>query len=201
MTRTPRYRPLSPADYLLSPWKNGGGVSTTIAGECLPGASHGDWSCVIWQLGRTQIIAPAPFSDLSGFERMQLVIGGRGLVLETPEGDIDLRIPFHPVRYDGGTPIVSRLENGPVEVVNLIARRDLVAIDLVVLAEAGDIARNSEISLPPGQHIVYAPTTKTNVLLDGIEMILPTHHAVSLDRAATLQWVVGIAVVATIVRH
>lgn len=195
MTQNPRYQPLSPADYLHIPWKNGGGVSTTIAGERLPGAAPGDWSGVIWQLGRTQIVAPAPFSDLTGFERLQIVIGGSGLVLDTPDGEINLREPFRPVRYDGGTPIVSRLENGPVEVINLIARRDSVTIDLIVLAGS------DELSLPLARHIIHAPTTETRVEIDGTEHVVPVDHAVSLDGAANIRWIEGIAVIATIARR
>lgn len=64
-----------------------------------------------------------------------MLVAGRGLVLETPIGEIDVRTPFRPVRFQGETRIVSRLEAGPVEVVNLIGRRDAVALGLEVLAE------------------------------------------------------------------
>lgn len=64
-----------------------------------------------------------------------MLVGGRGLVLETPEGEIDVREPFRPVRFAGETKIVSRLEAGPVEVVNLIGRRDAVSLEMSVLAE------------------------------------------------------------------
>ena len=52
-----------------------------------------------------------------------MLVAGRGLVLQTPDGEIDVRRPFRPVRFAGETPIVSRLEAGPVEVVNLIGDR------------------------------------------------------------------------------
>src|SRR5690606_31133787 len=102
-----------------SPWKNGGGVTVDITGAYRPDAEGDSWAATIWRFGRTVIATPAPFSDLRGYERMQLVIEGAGLVLETPEGEIDLRQALKPVRYDGGLAIVSRLEQGPVEVVNL----------------------------------------------------------------------------------
>ena len=44
-----------------------------------------------------------------------MLIAGRGLVLDTPDGEIDVRRPFRPVRFAGETRIVSRLEAGPVE--------------------------------------------------------------------------------------
>ena len=89
----------------------------------------------LWRFGRTPITTPGPFSDYAGNDRLQVLIAGRGLVLQTPDGEIDVRTPFKPVRFAGETMIVSRLEAGPVEVVNLIGRREAVALELEVLAE------------------------------------------------------------------
>ena len=77
---------------------------------------------------------------LPGFDRLQVLVAGSGLVLQTPYGEIDVRRPLRPVRFAGETPIVSRLEAGPVEVVNLIGDRAMVRIDLGVL-EAGSTRR------------------------------------------------------------
>jgi len=126
--------------YVRTPWKNGRGVTVDIALD-------GD----IWRFGRTPIIAGGPFSDYSGYDRLQVLVAGSGLVLQTPSGEIDVRRPFQPVRFAGETPIVSRLEAGPVEVVNLIGDRSRVRIGLVVL-EAG-----RTLALTPGLHIAYCP--------------------------------------------
>ena len=116
-------RRLDPAQYRRTPWKNGGGTTIDIAGQD-----------DVWRFGRTPITKPGPFSDYTGFDRVQVLVEGRGLVLETPDGEIDVRLPFRPVRFKGETPITSRLEAGPVEVVNLIGKRSDVAIDLRVLS-------------------------------------------------------------------
>jgi uncharacterized protein len=84
---------------------------------------------------------------------MQVLMAGGGLVLQTPDGEIDVRRPFKPVRFAGETPIMSRLEAGPVEVVNLMGDRSRVRIDLAVLAP-GETWR-----LAPGVHIAYCPPT------------------------------------------
>lgn len=123
---------LTPSQYKRTPWKNGGGVTVDIVVE-------GDW-----RFGRTPITAPGPFSDYSGHDRLQLLVSGSGLVLETPDSEIDVRRPFHPVRFAGETKIVSRLEAGPVEVVNLIGRRDAVSLDLQVLPEGKTFAWHGE---------------------------------------------------------
>jgi len=166
---------LDPASYARAPWKNGGGVTIDIAALYSEGAAPGSWSNVIWRLGRTAIVTPAPFSDLSGHDRQQVVVAGRGLVLDTPGGEIDLREPFRPVGYDGGLLIVSRLEDGPVEVVNLIADRQRARIALSVLSEG------SVILLQPGTHIVYAATGPVAIAVESNAFALAHDHALRID--------------------
>src|SRR5581483_3153358 len=123
---------LDPAGYRKTPWKNGGGVTVDIA-------EQGD----AWRFGRTPITTPGPFSDYTGFDRAQVLVAGRGLVLQTPDGEIDVRAPFMPVAFAGETPIVSCLEAGPVEVVNLIGNRATVRIDLQVLRAGAALGRSA----------------------------------------------------------
>ena len=82
---------LDPAGYRHMPWKNGGGVTTDFADFTLPGFAPGSWEGLVWRFGRTAIVAPGPFSDLSGYDRHQVLVSGSGLVLETPAGEIDVR--------------------------------------------------------------------------------------------------------------
>lgn len=185
---------LTPDSYIRVPWKNGGGVSVTIAGERLPGADHGDWAGVIWQLGRTDIVQPGPFSDLSGFERLQTVVKGEGLFLDTPAEVIDLSRAFTVARYDGGTPIVSRLTRGPVGVVNLIARKDLARIAMAVLRA------HDSISLPVGPHVLLAPRDVAVLDVDGTTVELAPDHGLSLDDAARLRCIRGVALACTVQR-
>lgn len=158
---------LSPEHYVHSKWKNGGGVMIDIArsGET-------------WRFSRTPIDKPGPFSDYAGFDRCQVLIGGRGLVLGTPEGDIDVRLPYRPVSFTGERRIVSRLENGPVEVVNLIGERAAVRIDLKVL-EAGQ-----QTELSPGIHFAYAPTAPAEVAVEGKIHVLIMDHCLRIEPAS-----------------
>ncbi len=167
--------PLEPAGYGRAPWKNGGGITIDIASEYRDGAAAGSWTGMVWRFGRTAIGTPAPFSDLSGHDRQQVVVAGRGLVLETPAGEIDLREPFRPVGYDGGLAIVSRLEEGPVEVVNLIADRTQAQIALAVLQEG------STLILQPGTHLVYAAAGPLAIAVDELAVALAAEHALRID--------------------
>jgi uncharacterized protein len=160
-----RITPLRPEDYRRIPWKNGGGVSIDIA--------VGDDEA--WRFGRTPITTGGPFSDYSGFDRLQVLVAGGGLVLQTPTGEIDVRRPFQPVRFAGETPIVSRLEAGPVEVINLIGRRDRVQLDLHVLDE-GRSRR-----LGAGLHIAYCPGGRAVLRLEGRDHDLPADGGLRIE--------------------
>ena len=157
---------LDPASYLRTPWKNGGGTTVDIA-----------YSGDVWRFGRTPIVKAGPFSDYTGFDRVQVLVSGSGLVLETPEGEIDVRQPFRPVHFTGETPIVSRLEAGPVEVVNLIGDRARVKVDIVILDE------DRTLLLRPGTHIAYSPHGEATVAVEGDERSLASDHALRLDIA------------------
>lgn len=155
---------LDPAQYRRTPWKNGGGVTVDIA-------EQDD----VWRFGRTPITTPGPFSDYSGFDRLQVLVAGRGLVLATPEGEIDVRAPFKPVRFAGETPIVSRLEAGPVEVVNLIGARARVRLALEVL----DIGATQPVEA--GTHIAYAADGAATLEVDGKAHRLEADHALRIE--------------------
>ena len=154
---------LDPAQYRRTPWKNGGGITVDIA-------EQGD----VWRFGRTPIMTPGPFSDYTGFDRMQVLVAGLGLVLKTPNGEIDVRQPFKPVRFAGETPITSRLEAGPVEVVNLIGARAAVRIGLEVLKR--DVLQAVE----PGTHIAYAADGAAVLEIDGKGHRLAPDHALHI---------------------
>jgi len=162
--------PLDPTCYVRTPWKNGGGTTVDIA-----------FNGEVWRFSRTPITAAGPFSDYTGFERLQVLIAGSGLVLKTPDGEIDMRQPFRPARFAGETPIVSRLEAGPVEVINLMGERRRVQLDLAVL-EAGGTRR-----LGPGLHIAYCPAGRA-ILHFGDKQ-----HALQADHGIRIEDVEGVA--------
>ena len=155
---------LDPAQYRRTPWKNGAGTTTTIAEQS-----------GVWQFGRTPIAAAGPFSDYTGFDRLQVLVVGRGLVLETPDGEIDVRVPFRPVRFMGETRIVSKLEAGPVEVVNLIGVRETVSLDLVVLTNGQTRA------LPAGIHVAYCADGPADLDVAGKSFAVATDHGLRID--------------------
>lgn len=166
--KRPLITPLDPDRYQRTPWRNGGGVTTDIA---LDKETGGD----VWRFSRTPITRAGPFSDYSGFDRRQVLVAGSGLVLQTPSGEIDVRRPFKPVRFAGETPIVSRLEAGPVEVINLMGDRSKVRINLAVL-EAG---RSQQLGA--GIHVAYCPGAPAILRLADKSYDLPTDGGLRID--------------------
>jgi environmental stress-induced protein Ves len=180
----PRMTLLQPSGFRRSPWKNGGGTTMDIAEANRPGHAPGDWAGMLWRFGRTAIVAAGPFSDLAGCDRAQVVVRGEGLVLELPDGEIDVRKPWSPVRFRGEDRITSRLEAGPVEVVNLIADREQYEIDLQALA-AGAMHLCSR-----GTHILYAADGPSTIAIAGEEHALAPDHGLIIevtDRAEVTQ--------------
>ena len=182
---------LDPKTYRRTPWKNGGGVTVDIADAYAGGATPGSWSGILWRLGRTEIVQPGPFSDLSGYDRILTVIGGRGLVLQIEGGAaLDVREPYRPVRFRGEDRIVSRLEAGPVAVLNLIADRER-AIDVAILDGAAACV------LRDGINIVYA-LDESAVVIGGNAYSLTADDALRIGGEAAFKMSRGRVALATI---
>ncbi|MBR0858955.1 HutD/Ves family protein [Bradyrhizobium liaoningense] len=185
---------LKSEDYTRSPWKNGGGVFTDIAGAHRADSPVKDWDSLLWRFASTPIVAPGPFSYMPGIDRLQMVVGGRGLVLKAPGQEFDEREPFTTVRFPGELEIVTELEAGPVEVVNLMARRGAVEIELEALREHGDR------TLSAGTHLIHAPRGDCSLRLGGESFALPGHGTlkIELTQPSSLALASGLAVLASI---
>ncbi|MGY3038176.1 environmental stress-induced protein Ves [Bradyrhizobium sp. USDA 4354] len=184
---------LNPENYTRSPWKNGGGIFTDIADAHRANAPK-DWDSLLWRFASTPIVAPGPFSHMPGIDRLQMVVEGRGLVLKAPTQEFDEREAFTTVRFTGELEIVTELEAGPVEVVNLMARRGAAEIDLLALKEPGDRR------LAAGTHLVYAPRGACRSRLDNEDFAIPRTGTLKVELAgpSQLALVSGLAVLGSI---
>ena len=180
--------------YTRSPWKNGGGIFTDIAGAHRTDASAKDWDSLLWRFASTPIVAPGPFSFMPGIDRLQMVVSGRGLVLKSPTQEFDEREPFTTVRFTGEMEIVTELEAGPVEVVNLMARRGAAEIELLALREPG------ERRLSAGTHLVYAAHGDCSIRLNGTDFAISHENTLKVEvtGASTLALVSGLVVLGSI---
>jgi environmental stress-induced protein Ves len=185
---------LKSKDYTRSPWKNGGGIFTDIADAHRPGNPARDWDSLLWRFASTPIVAPGPFSHMPGIDRLQMVVGGRGLVLRSPAQEFDEREPFTAVRFTGEMEIVTVLEAGPVEVVNLMGRRGAADIALDAIRQPG------ERSLLAGTHLVYAAQGACRVRIEAEDFAMSHQDTLRIELAAasTLTLVSGLVVVGSI---
>lgn len=185
---------LTSENYTRSPWKNGGGIFTDIADAHRAGSPAKDRDSLLWRFATTPIVAPGPFSFMPGIDRLQMVVGGRGLVLKAPGQDFDEREPFTTVRFTGELAIVTALEAGPVEVVNLMARRGAAEIELLALREPG------ERQLSAGMHLVYAARGECRIRLDGEDFTIPGEGTLKVELTVASRFVLvsGLAVLGSI---
>lgn len=145
-----------------------------IAASWTSDAHAGSWDGMRWRLSRTRIERPGPFSDLSGYDRVLAVVDGRGLVLCPAEASpLDAREPFRPIRFPGEWRVDSRLEAGPVGVLNLMGDRRLLDIDLRFLVAPQTVTMQADVVL------LYA-VTSTRFRIAGVPHELAADHALRL---------------------
>lgn len=99
------------------PWKNGGGVTRTLAAD-----PDGRWRVSIADIERD-----GPYSRFPGYDRVSVVLSGEGVTLQG-EGVLVALRPREPAPFGGDDGLQSTLIGGPVRVLNLFVRRgDAVA--------------------------------------------------------------------------
>ena len=120
------------------PWKNGLGVTYTIADFPVAAGYDG----VDWQVGATDIPSDCPFSDLRGLDRIFTVRAGAGVELssvdETGAPRVQRVEPLRPHAFRGDWKTDCRLLAGPVKVFNVMTRRGKFAAT-VEIAQSGTV--------------------------------------------------------------
>ena len=104
------------ADCPFVPWRNGGGRTR----ELLAWPSASDWQV---RVSVAEIEADGPFSPYPGIDRWFAVLGGAGVVLALPQGEVTLRPGSAAVAFAGEASPACRLIDGPTQDLNLMLRR------------------------------------------------------------------------------
>jgi uncharacterized protein len=154
---------LPAARHRAQPWKNGLGVSYTIADS-----PHGaGFDVVDWQVGHTDIAVDCPFSNLPGVDRLFMVIEGKGVELtcmdEAGRTTVNrVEALQAPIAFRGEWPTTCRLLDGPVKVFNVMTRRGRFSARM-------DLVQGLEGMQKSGDETVLAfdPSTRDAWLLDG----------------------------------
>ncbi len=108
------------ADYITTPWKNGGGITTELA--IFP-AGMTVTDPFVWRISRSQIKSSGAFSQFPGYERHILQLDGDKVTLDHGEfGSHDLS-PQNPYTFSGDWSTSGILQSGPVQDLNCILSR------------------------------------------------------------------------------
>ena len=112
-------------------WRNGLGWTREIHAALAAGAvddAVDDWD---WRLSIAEIEADASYSTFPGVEREQVLLAGEGLALDFADGGQRLLLPPRGRQgFPGDAPVQARLQDGRVEVFNLMWRPGRVATRL-----------------------------------------------------------------------
>jgi len=117
-------RTLVPADYLVMPWKNGGGTTTEIH---IHPAGAG-WDDFLWRVGIADIGQSGPFSSFPGIDRSIMLLEcpeGSGMRLSIDGRDIELPL-YRFVDFAGEATTSGTLTGAPVRDFNVMSRRGRV---------------------------------------------------------------------------
>jgi environmental stress-induced protein Ves len=114
-TRLIPYASLEP-----SPWKNGGGSTTSVV-VSPPGATLDDFD---WRVSLATIAQDGPFSLFPGIDRTLALVDGRGVLLEFDD-DHKAVVDAHnrTCAFPGEVQVTGRLVDGPTVDFNLMTRR------------------------------------------------------------------------------
>lgn len=135
-------RVIAPADWRAEPWKNGRGVTRVIArwhreAEA-PSADPSDGPDLLGsaydvRVSLAEVTEPGPFSTFPGYRRWSILLGEHdyrdrcrvGLDDGTAIQWLERGVPF---AIDGATPLVAVVPDGPVTLLNVIAKPGVVEV-------------------------------------------------------------------------
>lgn len=173
---------LPASDYQTMPWKNGKGATDEV--WLWPqGASRDDFQI---RISRAPIVAEGAFSSFAGIERVITLIEGQGLALDFGASTQELA-PFQPLRFDSGLAPEGRPINGPVRVLNVMARRsDWTIAQARILPETASIRAPLIIifaleaqKITTGQH--HYQLAPQDSLVSGIGEVTTTARALVVE--------------------
>jgi len=95
----------------IEPWRNGGGVTRTLA----TGSSQ-------WRVSLAEIERDGLYSRFEGISRVSIVLRGGGVTLRGNNVVVQLK-PFEAVEYDGDATWKASLIGGPVTALNVMSAR------------------------------------------------------------------------------
>ncbi|WP_040260117.1 HutD/Ves family protein [Pseudomonas massiliensis] len=167
-------RHLKAADYLRTPWKNGGGSTLEVCrdqGTGLDGFG--------WRLSIADIAEGGPFSTFAGYERVITVLEGAGMVLEVDTVSSGPLRAYQPFAFSGASQVTCSLIDGPVRDFNLIYAPERYQAQLRWLNPAAF----ENLAESASTRVLFAAEADVQVETNGNTLILARHDCLLLDHA------------------
>lgn len=131
---------LRAADYVVQPWKNGGGTTREIAVEPM-GA---DLASFDWRVSLAEVAEGGPFSIFPGVDRVLSVLEGQLTLAFADTSSVTLNDKSQPLAFPADINCEVSLVGGPAVDLNIMIRRDRCRATVERLADrdwepAGDV--------------------------------------------------------------
>ncbi|MGB8422346.1 HutD family protein [Paraburkholderia sp.] len=127
--RAPSVRFLNCTSVSPEPWANGDGMTRTLAhGRNPAGVAE-------WRVSLADLTAAARFSQFPGFDRTMLLIDDGTVDLHSQDGQLLVQTG-QPVRFSGELHVWVSLPTKPVQVLNVMARREACRAKVSVATNA-----------------------------------------------------------------
>lgn len=112
------------------PWRNGGGVTRTLASG--DATEDTPWS---WRVSVATIERNGAFSCFAGVDRTSMLIGGEQLVLDDTEGRTVLRMGLHEAgSYPGEAQLHARVQGAPLQCLNVMVQRQRAQVKVTAVS-------------------------------------------------------------------
>jgi environmental stress-induced protein Ves len=122
------YRVINKTRFRKMPWANGGGVTTELI-------AHSDEQSdrILWRLSMAGVTSDGPFSHFAGYDRILVLMQGRGLTLSHGDGaEQVLSTVYDMASFPGDAQTRATLAEGPIQDFNVIADRSTFAASVIV---------------------------------------------------------------------
>jgi len=176
-----KYQIIGPEDFKELLWKNGQGNTRELR-VCDGDAGEG----FIWRLSRAHVASGGPFSDFSGYDRILVMLAGKGMDLFHEESeDCQLRRAFDQVRFSGNWKTHAVLMDGPIEDFNIMTKQGYCTAKVDVFNCFGE----NELAVDAREFLVYVPYHEICMKgPDGKDILLPRGHLFDLKGPVSLPW-------------
>lgn len=133
---------LSRENYLVTPWKNGQGITSQIA--ISPSSATLSELNFDWRISSAKIASSNEFSQFPGFQRILTVIKGQGLKLNQY-----ILKPFEFYQFDGNKKIHCEMIGGEVEDLGVIYNSQKVKAEMKLVT-------GRKLNITSGHHFLFS---------------------------------------------